>query len=475
MAREWREYEETAARHLKIAGERGLSKVGRLDSLVSEYRRHLNEIMQLAETGQQAAAWALALGPANSAFDEIGKILDDLVDTNNDSRGKLFEEILEEIVTTRIVLVAVPLLLFSIAIAGGMAIALGLISRPIRQATEAMAQVQRGEFSTEVANADRKDEIGALARGLIALRDGLADAAREREEQERFKVEAEATRRANMLSLAETFEREVGVVVNIVGSAATEMRGSAESLSATAEESERQATSVASSAEQANANVQTVAAAAVELAASIAEIGRRVEESSKKAQEASVQAEQTDAIVDGLSKKADRIGNVVKLISDIAGQTNLLALNATIESARAGDAGKGFAVVANEVKNLASQTAKATEEIGTQVSEIQETTQGAVQAIRRIAATIDEVSQIASSIASAVQEQNAATAEIARNVQQASTGTTEVTSSIVGVQQAAGETGSSASQMLSSASELARQAEVLRGEVNRFLSTVRAA
>jgi len=59
------------------------------------------------------------------------------------------------------------------------------------------------------------------------------------------------------------------------------------------------------------------------------------------------------------------------------------------------------------------------------------------------------------------------------NVDQASRGTQEVSTNIQSVQQAASETGMAASQISDSSADLSRQAEVLREEVNAFLSEVR--
>jgi methyl-accepting chemotaxis protein len=259
-------------------------------------------------------------------------------------------------------------------------------------------------------------------------------------------------------------------VVGVVASASSEMESAAQSMSATAEETNRQAGAVAAASEEASSNVQTVASAAEELSSSISEITRQVTQSSDVARKAVEEAAKTNATVKGLAEAAQKIGEVVNLINEIAGQTNLLALNATIEAARAGEAGKGFAVVASEVKSLANQTAKATEDIGRQISAIQSATEAAVGAIQGIGKTIEEIAKIATNIASAVEEQGAATQEIARNVQQASAGTQEVTSNISGVTKAATETGAAAGQVLTAARELATQGDTLKKEVEGFLA-----
>jgi methyl-accepting chemotaxis protein len=287
---------------------------------------------------------------------------------------------------------------------------------------------------------------------------------------------AERQERQNKVARAvEDFDAQMKMALEAVSAAATKMQSTANVLAANAEESSRQTTSVASASEQASANVQTVATAAEQLSSSVAEISRQVTTSTKIAGQAVDQAHGTNEAMRGLTETAAKIGNVVKLIEDIASQTNLLALNATIEAARAGDAGRGFAVVAAEVKNLASQTAKATEVIREQIVSIQDATKGSVNAIEEIAATIASVNEIASTIASAVEEQGAATQEIARNVQQAARGTQEVSANIAGVGQAVGETGHVATEVLSAAEELTRQSDTLRGQVEGFFTTIRAA
>ena len=372
----------------------------------------------------------------------------------------------------QIVMITIAVIGIIAITAVGFLIARG-IANPIVGMTGTMGILADGNLEVEIPSRDRTDEIGEMAEAVQIFKDHAIEVKRLESEQKANEERAAREKHEMMVKMANDFENSVGGVVQSVSSAATEMQSSATALSATAEETERQSTTVAAASEQAATNVQTVASAAEELSSSISEISRQVAQSTQISATAVAEVEGANAQVQGLANAANKIGEVVALITDIADQTNLLALNATIEAARAGEAGKGFAVVASEVKNLANQTAKATEEISNQIGGIQGATEDAVQAIGSIGGIINQMNEIASTIASAVEQQGAATQEIARNVEQASQGTAEVSSNITGVQQAAGETGQSADQMLSAAKELSQQSELLRGEVDQFLANVR--
>ncbi len=347
------------------------------------------------------------------------------------------------------------------------------ITSPLNQLIGVMNSLTSGNLTVEVEGRDRGDELGEVARAVAVFKEGLVDAERMRSDRAKAAESAATERKAVMHKMAEDFESAVGGIVKTVASAATELQASAESLASTAQETSQQATTVSSASTQVTSNIQTVSAAAEELTASVQEIGRQISSATAMTSSAVVEAGKTNTQVQELASAAQKINEVVELINNIASQTNLLALNATIEAARAGDAGKGFAVVASEVKNLATQTAKATGDIGQQISEIQRTTQNCVVAIHGISETIGKISAVASAIATAVEEQASATQEIARNVNQAAQGSGDVAQNIVSVNQASELTGASAGEVLGAARELSTQAEMLNGEMSKFLDTIR--
>jgi methyl-accepting chemotaxis protein len=349
------------------------------------------------------------------------------------------------------------------------------ISTLIKRMTRTMSKLAGGDLAVEIEGAERRDQIGNMARAVSIFKDNAIRIAEVEAEKNRLAARTEQDRKAGLRELASRLERAVKDIADAVKKSAQRMHDGAATMSGAAERTKAQSSNVATASEQASSNVQTVASAAEQLSASIREIGQQAQNSATVARRAAEQASQTTATMEGLSEAADRIGEVINLINSIAAQTNLLALNATIEAARAGDAGRGFAVVASEVKNLASQTARATEDIAAQISSIQGVTKEAAAAIKGIETVILEINQIASSTASAVEEQGAATAEIARNVQQAAAGTDEVSSNIAGVLQAAAETDQHARIALENSNELTGQADRLWQAVVGFVEDVKAA
>jgi methyl-accepting chemotaxis protein len=348
------------------------------------------------------------------------------------------------------------------------------ILRRISSLQRSMQLLSDGDLESEIYRSSQRDEIAAMASSLRIFRDSMIKARVLSTDQDKDRI-AKAERTSRMEARIVEFEAAVRGALDSLQKSANSMQTTAQSMSVTADQSSALVSAVASAAEETSVNVQTVSSGTEQLSSSITEIGRQVINSAKIARKAVDEAGQTDATMQGLAENAGRISVVVDLIQTIASQTNLLALNATIEAARAGEAGRGFAVVASEVKSLANQTAKATDEIRSQIANMQLVTTSAVGAIRNIGQTIGEIDHVTTAIAAAVEQQGAATREIARNIQHAAGGTSEVSSNIIGVSTASAEAGSAASEVLNASGALRREADVLRSEIDAFLSNIRAA
>jgi methyl-accepting chemotaxis protein len=441
----------------------------KLQPIVTQYKAVMDKLD--AATARTAAIMKDRADPARIQADEITEKVKQGVRARS-AEARAVSDVEEK----RSLWISMSLTAAVLAVLVGSALfSLFNIARPIRRIGEVLLELANGTKAVDIPYAQRGDEVGDNARAAQTFKENLLRLEKMEGEQKAVEARAASRRKAEMAKLADEFQAAVGNIVDTVSTASTELEAAASTLTTTAETTQQLSGLVASASEQASANVQSVAAATEEMNASVSEIARQVQNSSGIALDAVRQAERTDARIAELLNAASRIGDVVKLITAIAEQTNLLALNATIEAARAGEAGKGFAVVAQEVKALASQTAKATDEIGTQIAAMQTATQDSVAAIKEISTTISKISEISTMIAAAVEEQGATTQEIARNVQETAHGTTQVATNITEVNRGASETGTASAQVLSSAQSLARESNRLKTEVDKFLTTVRAA
>ncbi|MBR9970681.1 methyl-accepting chemotaxis protein [Magnetospirillum sulfuroxidans] len=408
-----------------------------------------------------ATAEAAALRETVRAF---FKLQEDVLSARTESSNAL-------ITTRTMVVIVTSLAALVIGVALSVAIARSSIAKPLAASVAGVHALARGELDVTIGGAERRDELGDVAKALITLRDHLRrdralEAAAIREQENKIA-------HANHLhELAITFEKRSKSSLHEVVAASSAMEETSSGLLRDAENTCTRAISGSAAAAQAAANVETVAAAAEELAASIGEISRQVTLSADASVNAVQAADSATVSVRSLTQSASQISAIVEMISAIASQTNLLALNATIEAARAGDAGKGFAVVANEVKSLATQTGHATEDITRQIATVQSQTRDVERALDQVIVAIRRMESIASGISAAMEEQNAATQEIARNVEQAAQGTNAVSDVMGGIQQAATHSGNGATQVRQSATHLASTAETLKHAIETFLSSI---
>ena len=347
--------------------------------------------------------------------------------------------------------------------------------RPLRRLSDTVRRLSDGDLDAQVTAARTNDEVGQISTAVQVLKDNAIDAERLRREQAETEQRTEEEKRKTMRDLADRFEREIGGVVNMVGSAATDLQGTSRQLSSAVEATEAETSTAATGANQAAGSVQTMASASEELSAAIQEVNVQVANAAGQLQNTAEGARGAETQMDQLIKAVSQIDEVVEQISDVAEQTNLLALNATIEAARAGDAGKGFAVVANEVKSLANQTRQMTDNIAHQLTAVKQASQNAVEGSRKIVGEVETINETTGAIAASVEQQTATTAEISRSAQEAAKGTEAVSGSLSSVKEASGDTAKASDSVAQAADNLTRQADGLKTAVDTFLSEVRAA
>ena len=103
--------------------------------------------------------------------------------------------------------------------------------------------------------------------------------------------------------LTRQFEANVSALTQGLAAAASEMEATAQTMTVTADRTNRQSVSVAAAAEQTSSSVQTVAAATEEMSISIREIARQVTQSSQISFEAVESAKRTNGIVQALVQR----------------------------------------------------------------------------------------------------------------------------------------------------------------------------
>jgi len=463
----------TAARELKNDGAstEEAALVGEITQGLNSLSAFFRGVVEKAGAGDFEGARKALASDSTTQFRKAATPLRKLTETHHATSGRLFEEGEGTFGRTRTIALSV---LIAGLLAGGVVAALlsRSITRPIDRLLGVMERLRTGDVDVVIPDADRRDEVGDIARAMETFR-AEARAKRVLEEERAISAgEAERSRRATRDELVRRLRAGVGEVSARLQSAARAMEENAVELRDTSHRSLESAGTVTREAELSATDTEVVAVSARDLAVSVSEVGRHARTSNEIVRRTVTETEAARNVVAGLAELGGQIGAIVDLIRAIAGQTNLLALNATIEAARAGEAGKGFAVVAGEVKNLATQTERATGDITAQVARVRGETARAVEALSNIGAVTAELGGIAAAIANAVDRQSEGMGSITRTAEHAAEGAKRVSAAMGDVERAARGGGETSERSLAAARDLARDADTLRREVDAFLEGI---
>ncbi|MEH3037907.1 MAG: methyl-accepting chemotaxis protein [Sphingomonas adhaesiva] len=306
------------------------------------------------------------------------------------------------------------------------------IATPLTAMTATMGRLAEGDLRADVAVDDRRDEVGALARSLVAFRDQLAAAEAAKEQQTRLIVDSvgsglDSLARGDLTARIEVelvgpfaklkadFNNAMSSVSTTLGAitdsargienGAVDIRQAGDDLSRRTEQQAASLEETAAAMHEITETVRETAANATRANTVVVEAHRDVEASGDVVRKA------VDAM-NGIERSSAEITEIIAVIDGIAFQTNLLALNAGVEAARAGDAGKGFAVVASEVRALAQRSADAAKDVKAKITASGEQVEVGVRlvaetgdALGRITGRIGEISRLVGDIASAADQQ----------------------------------------------------------------------
>ncbi|WAC60539.1 methyl-accepting chemotaxis protein [Brevundimonas sp. SL130] len=316
------------------------------------------------------------------------------------------------------------------------------------KATAAMAdEIAQGDLSVQPKPLSDKDTLGiSLERMVVNLRITAAMADEIANGDLTVQPKPLSDKDTLGISLQSMVERLRGVVTDAL-SAADNVSGGSQELSATSEQMSQGATEQAAAAEQASASMEEMAANIKQNADNAAQTEKISRQSSKDAE---ASGEAVNRAVDAMRTIAEKIG----IVQEIARQTDLLALNAAVEAARAGEHGKGFAVVASEVRKLAERSQTAAAEIGAVSGDTVKAAQEAGEMLQRLVPDIRKTAELVSEISAACREQDVGASQINEAIQQLD----KVT------QQNAG----ASEQMSATSEELAAQAEELQTSIAFF-------
>ena len=230
----------------------------------------------------------------------------------------------------------------------------GLI-RPLYGVRGCLLQIADGSLDIDVPDTDRRDEVGDIARAVMALRDGLLEKSQieQRHLTELEHQHAEAQRRT------------------------TDMSQRAEAQSALLEKT--------------SSSMEEIAAAVKQNAENARRADRITAETCEAAYRGNAVVAKTIKSISNIENSSRKIADIISVIDEISRQTNLLALNAAVEAARAGEVGRGFAVVASEVRSLAERSSQAAKDIKFLITNSQSQVQEGVELVNQAGTVLGEV------------------------------------------------------------------------------------
>jgi methyl-accepting chemotaxis protein len=398
--------------------------------------------------------------------------------------GSATQEAAMDTATTVLIVGGIALIALAIALAWLLSRA---IATPIASLTNTMSTLASGRNDVAVDGADRRDELGDMARAVLVFRDAAVAkqatdaAAAKAEAEQKMVVEIVSAQLSELAggnltaAIDADFPADYAAVKANFNAAVTSLRGLIASVMEATSSIHSGSGRIAEASEDLARRTEANAASLEQTSAAILQMDQRLKTTAAAAGQTVERAngaigtvangravaESAVGAMGRVAESAKGIDSVIEGLDKIAFQTRVLAMNAAVEAGRAGEAGRGFAVVADLVSALAMRAEEEAGRARDQLTATQTDIVAAVEMVQKVDSALVDISTDVSEVHSLLDK-------IAQDNHAQSFAITEVSSAIGMMDQTTRQTSTMVEQSSAAARDLVNEVTHLADQAGQF-------